>query len=84
MTDARQKIVWDRINEPFGETLDIKGSATLNLRFPGQYHDAESGLDYNFFRSYNPETGRYTQSDPIGLLAGINTYRTFNSREMLK
>lgn len=74
MTDAAQRVVWDRTNEPFGETLNISGPATLNLRFPGQYFDAESGLHYNFFRTYNPQTGRYTQSDPIGLLGGINTY----------
>jgi len=74
MTDDHQKIVWSRIAEPFGKTASIDGPATLNLRFPGQYHDAESGLDYNFFRSYNHESGRYVQSDPIGLLAGINTY----------
>ena len=75
LTDAQQRIVWDRISEPFGKTFALKGDQTLmNLRFPGQYHDAESGLDYNMFRSYDPSTGRYTQSDPIGLLGGINTY----------
>ena len=74
MTDDRQQIVWDRLSDPFGETLNITGPATINLRFPGQYHDAESGLDYNFSRSYNAHTGRYTQSDPVGLLGGVNTY----------
>jgi RHS repeat-associated protein len=44
----------------------------FNLRFPGQYADKESGLSYNYFRSYNPTTGRYSQPDPIGLEGGWN------------
>ena len=37
-------------------------------------YDQESGLYYNYFRTYNPATGRYTQSDPIGLAGGLNTF----------
>lgn len=54
----------------------------LNLRFPGQYYDAESGLHYNYFRDYDPETGRYVQSDPIGLQGGLNTYLYANGNSL--
>jgi RHS repeat-associated protein len=45
-----------------------------NLRFPGQYADSETGLFYNYFRSYQATQGRYTQNDPIGLAGGWNRF----------
>ncbi|MBV7541896.1 RHS repeat domain-containing protein [Acidovorax sp. sic0104] len=47
---------------------------TFNLRYPGQYFDAETKLHYNYFRSYDSRTGRYTQGDPIGLDGGFNRF----------
>lgn len=80
ITDAAGKTVWAWDSKPFGETApdedpDKDGLALhYNQRFPGQTFDAETGLHYNFHRDYNPQTGRYVQSDPIGLDGGMNTF----------
>jgi RHS repeat-associated protein len=49
-------------------------SGALVLRFPGQYADSETGLFYNYYRTYQPTQGRYTQADPIGLDGGWNRF----------
>ncbi len=72
--------MWRWSSDAFGASPpnsdpDGNGSHTLiENRFAGQYHDAESGLHYNGFRYFNPDTGRYMSSDPIGLSDGMNTY----------
>jgi RHS repeat-associated protein len=80
LTNQAQQVVWRWENqEPFGKSLPEEnpsglGAFTFNLRFPGQYFDAETGLFYNYQRDYDPQTARYVQSDPIGLAGGINPY----------
>ena len=80
ITDATGKTVWSWESKPFGETApnedpDQDGlSLHYSQRFPGQTYDAETGLHYNFHRDYNPQTGRYVQSDPIGLGGGMNSF----------
>ncbi|WP_338225288.1 RHS repeat protein, partial [Escherichia coli] len=58
--------------DPRGE---LDPEADPGLLYAGQWQDAESGLCYNRFRYYEPETGMYLVSDPLGLLGGEQTYR---------
>lgn len=74
VTNGVQQTVWSAANYGFGRTVLQDAIGGLNLGFPGQYIDAESGLWQNGFRDYDSRLGRYLESDPIGLLGGINTY----------
>ncbi|MHA6890516.1 RHS repeat-associated core domain-containing protein [Ralstonia pseudosolanacearum] len=76
ITDTNNLMVWrwDQA-DPFGvaapdENPSGLGVFTYNLRFPGQVFDAETGKHYNANRDYDPASGRYIQSDPIGLNGG--------------
>ncbi|WP_434149579.1 RHS repeat-associated core domain-containing protein [Methylocaldum gracile subsp. desertum] len=73
-TNENGEVVWQANYEPFGQASLVNPSVTLNLRLPGQYFDAETGLYQNWHRDYDPSLGRYLQSDPIGLEGGLNTY----------
>jgi RHS repeat-associated protein len=73
VTDQSEATVWSQTQQVFGD-MTVSSGIDLNLRFPGQYFDFESGIHYNYFRYYDPSTGRYIQSDPIGLYGGLNTY----------
>ena len=69
---------WEGQNSAWGKLLSdrsvqLAGHAQ-NLRMQGQYLDRETGLHYNLFRYYDPDCGRFTQQDPIGLRGGLNLY----------
>ena len=73
-------LAWRWDPHPFGEqtpNANPSGLGTFvnNLRFPGQYYTYESGLNHNGYRDYDPQTGRYLESDPIGLYGG--NYSTY-------
>jgi len=69
-------VAWQRVAGIFGNTVSQPvGATSANpQRFPGQQEDPTSGLYYNYFRDYDPATGRYIEPDPIGLNGGINLY----------
>jgi RHS repeat-associated protein len=65
------KIAWRWDTDPFATPAPNRnpqslGTFVYNLCHPGQYYDAETGLNYNYFGDYDPQTGRYVESDPIG------------------
>ncbi|MCA1195768.1 DUF6531 domain-containing protein [Saccharopolyspora sp. 6V] len=69
-------VAWFHRTTLWGRTLDhSRTGAYTPLRFPGQYADPESGLNYNFHRHYDPATGRYGSSDPLGLAGGVDPHR---------
>jgi RHS repeat-associated protein len=77
-TDNQMVWRWENAG-PFGVAQSDQepsglGAFSYRARFPGQLYDSETGLHYNYHRHYGPDTGTYTQSDPIGLAGGINTY----------
>ncbi len=74
ITDDAAAVVWKANTDPFGAGTPAVANIEFNVRFPGQYFDAETGLHYNWNRYYDPGTGRYVTSDPIGLGGGMNTF----------
>jgi RHS repeat-associated protein len=72
-------IVWRWDSDPFGNGAAVQNpqgtvTVTYNMRFPGQYYMAETGLNQNWNRDYDPLTDKYIESDPLGLIAGLGTY----------
>lgn len=82
MTNASKTKVWNAQNNAYNRTVTQGASLGFNVGFPGQYWDVDTNLFYNYFRDYDPTIGRYIQSDPIGLAAGINTYTYVSNNPM--
>ncbi|WP_327439129.1 RHS repeat-associated core domain-containing protein [Pseudomonas donghuensis] len=79
LTEDTGEALWQARYQVWGNTLQEVREAHFieeqNLRFQGQYLDRETGLHYNLFRFYDPDVGRFTQPDPIGLAGGLNLYQ---------
>ena len=90
INSSNGNIIWSWESKPFGDDLpneDVDNDSnlfTMPIRFPGQYYDSEVGYNYNYFRTYNSDTGRYLQSDPIGLEGGLNTYGYVSGKPLSK
>ncbi|NLH50035.1 MAG: hypothetical protein GX444_15755 [Myxococcales bacterium] len=81
LTDADGAVVWAAEYEPFGKTVSLDEdpdgdgeTVTMNFRFPGQYYDSETGLNYNWHRYYDPTAGRYLQAEFSQVLQ-VNDFR---------
>ncbi|ASJ76272.1 RHS repeat-associated core domain-containing protein [Granulosicoccus antarcticus] len=87
LVDSAGSLGWQSYAGPYGETLDAatapQNTVQFNVRFPGQYFDAETDLHYNNQRYYEPKHGRYIQSDPMGLMDGLNTYSYASANPLL-
>jgi len=88
VTDTGSVSRWEWANgDPFGSVAPNEnpagvGTFNYNLRFPGQYTDAETGFSYNYLRDYDPTVGRYVESDSIGLKGGFNTFAYVRGRPL--
>jgi len=77
LTDEAGEIVWECSYQLLGKPIQEIAHKEIqqNLRYQRQYLDRETGLYYNTFRYYDPDTGRFTQINPIGLLSSLNLYQ---------
>lgn len=73
-TNASRQVVWQAKSAAYDRTVTLDQIGGLNLGFPGQYQDVETGLWINGHRTYDDGIGRYLESDPIGLAGGVNSY----------
>ncbi len=84
MTDSSGTVVWAADYKPFGEATVTVSTITNNLRFPGQYYDAETGLSQNGFRDYNFATDRYIEADNVGIKQGKNHLYVYATNNPLR
>ncbi|WP_100090594.1 RHS repeat domain-containing protein [Snodgrassella alvi] len=77
LTDENGELLWECSFQLWGKRIHEIEHEPIeqNLRYQGQYLDRETGLHYNTFRYYDPDIGRFTQPDPIGLLGSFNLYQ---------
>lgn len=73
-TDRTGVVVWENTPDAFGRAIISTAGPDIRLRFPGQFDLGVGGIHYNYYRNYDSNTGRYLETDPIGLRSGINTY----------
>lgn len=81
---------WNLDGEAFGDNAPVQDADgdgvafVFDMRFPGQRYDAATGFNYNYFRDYDAASGRYAQSDPIGLDGGISTYGYVGANSLVR
>lgn len=84
LTAGNGEVVWSAKYNSFGEaTIEVE-TVENNLRFPGQYEDAETGLHYNWLRCYDTQSGRYTRVDPVLSIFNINQQLLFFLPALIK
>ena len=80
LTDHEGKVAWSAQYKAWGQAKEAISEAARKagirnpIRFQGQYLDDETGLHYNRYRYYDPDTTRYFSQDPLGLSGGKNFY----------
>ncbi|WNM29976.1 RHS repeat-associated core domain-containing protein [Streptomyces sp. Li-HN-5-11] len=73
LIDESGEIAWRSLSTNWGKlSWPVRSQAYTPLRFPGQYFDSETGLNYNYLRYYDPEVGQYVSQDPLGLAPAAN------------
>lgn len=82
VTDSTNSMRWAAANYAFDRSVLVDSMGGLNLGLPGQYFDAETGFWHNGHRDYDSRVGRYIQSDPIGLVGGLNSYSYVDSNPL--